>query len=279
MSDVSKTIPELIAEAQEHYSEMNGLNSRAAEVMMELVAALEAKTGVRVDMSSAVGVEAQLAAARVPVQGEPNDESDFRLARSRGYAALVAERDFTGHMDEGRRTAYYEGFKLGRKHPQGEPSDDREARKIAEKLFPLDGSEPGTVFEARRRAVEAIRLSRATVPDAASAAIERVRAICAEAKAARARNVATSKRLGYASSSTSERVPGMDDVLAALDGAPEPEAGTKVVIGKQNRGDDGESWTFTEWEPFELEKAREEFPNSVYEVVTVFGLPVEGEKP
>ena len=125
MSDVSKT-NELIAEAQEHYSEMNGLNSRAAEVMMELVAALEAKTGVRVDMSSAVGVETQLAAARVPVQGEPNDESDFRLARSRGYAALVAERDFTGHMDEGRRTAYYEGFKLGRKHPQGEPSDDRE---------------------------------------------------------------------------------------------------------------------------------------------------------
>ena len=30
-------------------------------------------------------------------------------------------------------------------------------------------------------------------------------------------------------------------------------------------------------EPFELEKAREEFPNYVYEVVTVFGLPVEGE--
>lgn len=74
MSDVSKTNEALIAEAQQHYSEMNGLNSRAAEVMMELVAALEAKTGVRVDMSSAVGVEAQLAATRVPVQGEPNDE-------------------------------------------------------------------------------------------------------------------------------------------------------------------------------------------------------------
>ena len=36
----------LIAEAQEHYSEMNGLNSRAAEVMMELVAALESATRV-----------------------------------------------------------------------------------------------------------------------------------------------------------------------------------------------------------------------------------------
>ena len=74
MSDVSKTNEALIAEAQEHYSEMNGLNSRAAEVMMELVAALEAKTGVRVDMSSAIGVETQLAATRVPVQGEPNDD-------------------------------------------------------------------------------------------------------------------------------------------------------------------------------------------------------------
>ena len=48
MCDVSKTNEALIAEAQEHYLEMNGLNSRAAEVMMELVAALEAKTGVRV---------------------------------------------------------------------------------------------------------------------------------------------------------------------------------------------------------------------------------------
>ena len=66
MSDVSKTNEALIAEAQQHYSEMNGLNSRAAEVMMELVAALEAKTGVR--------VETQLAVTRVPVQGEPNDE-------------------------------------------------------------------------------------------------------------------------------------------------------------------------------------------------------------
>ena len=70
MSDVSKTNEALIAEAQEHYSEMNGLNSRAAEVMMELVAALEAKTGARVDMSSAIGVETQLAATRVPVQEE-----------------------------------------------------------------------------------------------------------------------------------------------------------------------------------------------------------------
>lgn len=46
MSDVSKTNEALIAEAQEHYSEMNGLNSRAAEVMMELVAALESATRV-----------------------------------------------------------------------------------------------------------------------------------------------------------------------------------------------------------------------------------------
>lgn len=57
MSDVSKTNEALIAEAQEHYSEMNGLNSRAAEVMMELVAALESATRVpeQGEASAAIG--------------------------------------------------------------------------------------------------------------------------------------------------------------------------------------------------------------------------------
>ena len=158
MSNVSKTSAELIAEAQQHYSEMNGLNSRAAEVMMELVAALESAT-------------------RVPEQGE----ASAAIERVR---AIIKP-----HIDWQLRRA----AKFGR-----------------------------------------------TKPDCG----------CEQCQ-----------------------------IHAALDGAPEPEAGTKVVIGKQNRGDDDESWTFTEWEPFELEKAREEFPNSVYEVVTVFGLPVEGEKP
>ena len=57
MSDVSKTNEALIAEAQEHYSEMNGLNSRAAEVMMELVAALESATRVPEQSDASAAVE------------------------------------------------------------------------------------------------------------------------------------------------------------------------------------------------------------------------------
>ena len=33
-----------------------------------------------------------------------------RLARSRGYRALADTRDWAGHVDHGRRTAYYEGW-------------------------------------------------------------------------------------------------------------------------------------------------------------------------
>ena len=57
MSDVSKTNEALIAEAQQHYSEMNGLNSRAAEVMMELVAALESATRVPEQGEASVAIE------------------------------------------------------------------------------------------------------------------------------------------------------------------------------------------------------------------------------
>lgn len=57
MSDVSKTNEALIAEAQEHYSEMNGLNSRAAEVMMELVAALESATRVPEQGEASAAIE------------------------------------------------------------------------------------------------------------------------------------------------------------------------------------------------------------------------------
>ena len=178
---------------------------------MELVAALEAKTGVRVDMSSAVGVEAQLAATRIPVQGEPNDEADFRLARSRGYAALKAERDFTGHMDEGRRTAYYEGFKLGRKYPQGEPNDDREA---LDNVL-IDAREAGDGLSAVRNRIIAAGFSRATVPDAATAVIERIReAVSGHPECDRYSEddvISCGWKSAYAS------------VIAALDGAPEPE--------------------------------------------------------
>ena len=171
---------------------------------------------------------------------------------------------------------------------QGEPNDDRtpEFEAIEQELFkhqPLlsmqDGSIRGCkcmdrVFVTKTEdwgthlAEVFTRLSRATVPDAATEEPSRewledvaeTHAFCAE-------------RLTIEVKKVERALAERDAALAAV----EPEAGTKVVIGKQNRGDDDESWTFTEWEPLELEKAREEFPNSVYEVVTVFGLPVEGE--
>ena len=167
---------------------------------------------------------------RVPVQGEPNDEADFRLARSRGYAALKAERDFTGHMDEGRRTAYYEGFKLGRKYPQGEPNDDRE---VLDNVL-IDAREAGDGLSAVRNRILAAGFSRATVPDAALAAIAAARVVCLQ--------------LGGVDGDVSQPAPSYyvsvgrnvvaTEVLAALDGAPEPEWEYSVVF---NDPEDG--WT------------------------------------
>ena len=155
---------ELIAEAQQHYSEMNGLNSRAAEVMMELVAALEAKTGVRVDMSSAVGVEAQLAATSVPVQGEPNDD-----------------------------------------------------REVLDNVL-IDAREAGDGLSAVRNRILAAGFSRATVPDAATAALKREAAV-----------IELRKRYGV-SNGTQTWIEFHGDphfivnqVLAALDWAPDME--------------------------------------------------------
>lgn len=57
------------------------------------------------------------------------DDPGGRAFRSRTYR-LLATRDFTGHMDEGRRTAFYEGWSAREqwestrpRPPQGEPSD------------------------------------------------------------------------------------------------------------------------------------------------------------
>jgi hypothetical protein len=65
---------------------------------------------------------ARLEAQVAQLQGErAATAADWRLIRSRGYEALASERDFTGHIDDGRRTAYYEGFKLGRTAPAPAP--------------------------------------------------------------------------------------------------------------------------------------------------------------
>lgn len=98
----------LIAEAREHWVELNGLNSRAAEVLLQIADALEAATseqgsagdirravhlwserfipGDRWDTEDARDLDAALkcvveanpdrSRARVPVQGEPNDDRE-----------------------------------------------------------------------------------------------------------------------------------------------------------------------------------------------------------
>ena len=199
MSDVSKTNELIVALRERAVSD-----SPAHTLMNEAADALEAATSV-------------------PVQGEPNDEADFRLARSRGYAALKAERDFTGHMDEGRRTAYYEGFKLGRKYPQGEPNDDREA---LDNVL-IDAREAGDGLSAVRNRIIAAGFSRATVPDAALAAIAAARVVCLQ--------------LGGVDGDVSQPAPSYyvsvgrnvvaTEVLAALDWAPEPEWEDVVQYG------------------------------------------------
>lgn len=156
MSDVSKINEALIAEAQEHYSEMNGLNSRAAEVMMELVAALEA----------------QLAATRVPVQEEPNVDREAQVEA----AARALDPIAWGRYD---LLAYA-------KNPW--PSRD-------------------LIVEHS--------LSRAR---AALAAVERVRAIAEQAQEVRQVRVE-----GAPSAVHAYAVLDVEEVLAALDGAPEPE--------------------------------------------------------
>lgn len=46
-----------------------------------------------------------------PVIDATTEDPGGRLFRSRAYKALAEQRDFTGHMDQGRRTAFYEGWK------------------------------------------------------------------------------------------------------------------------------------------------------------------------
>ena len=71
MSDVSKTNEALIEEARSSFKATNA----SASMIRRLADALEAKTGIRVDMSSAVGVETQLAATR-----EQGSAGDIRRA-------------------------------------------------------------------------------------------------------------------------------------------------------------------------------------------------------
>ena len=198
------------------------------------------------------------AAARVPVQGEPNDDREALIEALvedawEGHDEVL-DRD---HLDLIAGAVIDAGF--SRATVPDAAFYGACGVELCETCLPL--------FDAANREIEGT----GSVPDAATAALGRDRLHDAVN--------ALPNHVWDAVNEIADTEGFTDALLAALDGAPEPEAGTKVVIGKQNRGDDGEFWTFTEWKPFELEKAREEFPNSVYEVVTVFGLPVEGEKP
>ena len=226
MSDVSKTNEALIAEAQQHYSEMNGLNSRAAEVMMELVAALEAKTGVRVDMSSAVGVEAQLAATRVPVQGEPNDEREALRDEFRSYLGdeiYVCSRD---HSAWPHGTMGLDDFSLA-------AEDDEIVEslvQIASRATVPDAAFYGAcgvelcetclpLFDAANREIEGT----GSVPDAATAALGRDRLHDAVN--------ALPNHVWDAVNEIADTEGFTDALLAALDGAPEPEWEEVVQYG------------------------------------------------
>lgn len=145
--------------------------------------------------------------------------------------------------------------------------DDREA------LIEVIGSVAYQAYEHGRiaDAILAAGFPRAAVPDAATEALERVRAVLAEERA-------WHEHLIESGDAVPRTVVGIGKVEAALDGAPEQEVGRRIVIGKQDQSNEDECWTFTEWKPSELEEARKLFPNGAYEVVTVFGLPVESEE-
>ena len=165
--------------------------------------------------SHAVGVETQLDATRVPVQGEPNDD-----------------------------------------------------REVLDNVL-IDAREAGDGLSAVRNRILAAGFSRATVPDAALAAIAAARVVCLQ--------------LGGVDGDVSQPAPSYyvsvgrnvvaTEVLAALDGAPEPE--WEVQYGRRNRetgalhwltGDPRDDWWHENQDRYEHVKRYTSPP-----------LPVEGE--
>ena len=121
---------------------------------------------------------------------------------------------------------------------QGEPNDDREA--VARAIAPDDwrlADAPqyahlpqGARDSLTRQSLEAadrVIASRATVPDAASAAIERVRLLAHQHRSVEQHNV----MVPLSEIGDLIREPSSADYLAALDGAPEPEWEEVVQYG------------------------------------------------
>lgn len=169
MTDVSKT-NELIAEARGTLCRDHYTAKEAKSLALQLADALEAAT-------------------RVPVQGEPTPINGKWVCGK--CAREVAQGHDDGQFPEHHRTCPKRGS------VQGEPNDDRtpEFEAIEQELFkhqPLlsmqDGSIRGCkcmdrVFVTKTEdwgthlAEVFTRLSRATVPDAATAALRRVAAV------------------------------------------------------------------------------------------------------
>lgn len=63
-------LEELIAEAREHWVELNGHDSRAAEVLLELADALEESHGERDDALEALAAVARVREIHAPFEGE-----------------------------------------------------------------------------------------------------------------------------------------------------------------------------------------------------------------
>ncbi len=220
MSDVSKT-NELIEEARfyESAGHVAAYAEGTLELLRKLADALESMTGVRVDMSSAVGVETQLAAARVPVQGEPNDDREA-IARE-VYRELYPGRIGT---HDSKRT----------------PESDLAESDLAYAVWDRggEGFAPGRVC---RRVADRV-LSRATVPDAATAALERVRVLAYQHRSVEQHN----EMVPMSDIADLIREPSSAEYLAALDGAPEPEAVEwEYAVGGMNPGST-EAWAHDE---------------------------------
>ena len=194
---------------------------------MELVAALEAKTGARVDMSSAIGVETQLAATRVPVQGEPNDDRtpEFEAIEQElfKHQPLLSMQDGSIRGCKCMDRVFYNqaedwGTHLAEVFTRLSRATVPDAAfygacgvELCETCLPL--------FDAANREIEGT----GSVPDAATAALGRDRLHDAVN--------ALPNHVWDAVNEIADTEGFTDALLAALDGAPEPEWEEVVQYG------------------------------------------------
>lgn len=214
MSDIENLVGELRLSG-------NRLMQRAAD-------ALEAQTGVRVDMSSAVGVEAQLEVARQPTEDGrealdkivteydlalyTKEETLDRLSRAAVPDAATEAKQPEGWSTEDRRDALAQAAtRWGER--AGDPSTaDYAAGAVTGFALGAEWQKARETFISYRVIADEARAER----DAALAAVERVLAVLAEERA-------WLEHLVESGDAMSRNVVGIGKVEAALDWAPEPE--------------------------------------------------------